>query len=137
MRGHEGRFSRDPLPVFSAGDHCEQCWHGQGCPLFDVVLPAFPLPITVSSTLQRAQGTSFGYCFWLVQLKQSKLNLTVRLGNGLLTVLSFFSFFLLMQTKRAVALVRHTRRVRLTETLSSLHYKSRQLEVHAQTQICF
>ena len=39
--GHEGRFSRDPLPVFSAGSHCEQLWHGQGCPLFDVVHPAF------------------------------------------------------------------------------------------------
>ena len=27
---HEGRFSRDSLPVFSAGGHCEQFWHGQG-----------------------------------------------------------------------------------------------------------
>ena len=41
--GHEGRFSRNPLPVFSAGDPCEQFCHGQGCPLFDVVHPAFPL----------------------------------------------------------------------------------------------
>ena len=35
--GHEGRFSRDLLPVFSAGGPCEQFWHGQGCPVFDVV----------------------------------------------------------------------------------------------------
>ena len=25
---HEGRFSRDALPVFSAGGPCEQFWHG-------------------------------------------------------------------------------------------------------------
>ena len=41
--GHHGRFSRDSLPVFSAGGPCEQFWHGQGCPLFDAVYPAFPL----------------------------------------------------------------------------------------------
>ena len=29
-------------------------WHGQGCPLFDVVFPAFPLPTTASSGLQGA-----------------------------------------------------------------------------------
>ena len=28
--GLEGRFSRYPLPVFSAGDPGEQFWHGQG-----------------------------------------------------------------------------------------------------------
>ena len=36
---------------FSAGGPCEQFWLGQGCPLFDVVHPAFPLPTTASSTL--------------------------------------------------------------------------------------
>ena len=41
--GHEGRFSRNPIPVFSAGDPYEQFWHGQGCLLFDVVHQAFPL----------------------------------------------------------------------------------------------
>ena len=35
--GHDGRFSRDPLPVFSAGG-----------PLFDVVYLAFPLLTTVA-----------------------------------------------------------------------------------------
>ena len=35
--GREGWFSRNPLPVLSAGDPCEQFWHGQGCPLFDVL----------------------------------------------------------------------------------------------------
>ena len=48
---HEGRFSRDPPPVFSAGGPCEQFWYGQECPLFDVVHLAFPLPTTASSTL--------------------------------------------------------------------------------------
>ena len=33
---------------------CEQFWHGQGCPLFDVDHPAFPLPTTASPTLQGA-----------------------------------------------------------------------------------
>ena len=26
--GQEGRFSRDPLPGFSVGGHCDQLWHG-------------------------------------------------------------------------------------------------------------
>ena len=30
--GREGRFSRNPLPVFSAGGPCGQFWLGQGCP---------------------------------------------------------------------------------------------------------
>ena len=30
--GHEGRFNRDPPPVFSAGGPFEQIWHGQGRP---------------------------------------------------------------------------------------------------------
>ena len=30
--GHEGRFSRDPLPVFSVGGPCEQFWHEHECP---------------------------------------------------------------------------------------------------------
>ena len=41
---HEGQLSRDPLPDISAGGWCKQFWHGRGCPLFDVVYPAFPLP---------------------------------------------------------------------------------------------
>ena len=28
---------------------CEQFWHGQGCPVFDSVRPAFPLPVTSQS----------------------------------------------------------------------------------------
>ena len=40
--------------VFSSGDPREQFWYGQGCPLFGVVYPAFPLPITASPTLQGA-----------------------------------------------------------------------------------
>ena len=40
--------SREPLLVFSAGGPCEQFWHGQGCPVFDVVHPAFPLPTSVA-----------------------------------------------------------------------------------------
>ena len=57
---HEGRFSKDPLPHFSAGGPGEQFWHGQGCPLLDVVHPAFLLPTTLSSTLQGALKNGFG-----------------------------------------------------------------------------
>ena len=56
VRGHEGQFSRDPLPVFSAGGHCERFWYGQGCPLFDVVHPAFSPPIMALPTLQGGAG---------------------------------------------------------------------------------
>ena len=50
--GQEGRFTRNPLPVFFARDPREQFRHRQGCPLFDVVHQAFPLPTTASPTLQ-------------------------------------------------------------------------------------
>ena len=46
--GHEGWFSADSLPIFSAGGPCERLRHGQGCSLFDVVHPAFPLPMTAT-----------------------------------------------------------------------------------------
>ena len=58
--GHEGLFSRDSFPVFSAGGPFEQLWHGQGCPLFDVVHPAFPLPTTASPILRGALKDGFG-----------------------------------------------------------------------------
>ena len=52
---------RAPLPVFSAGGHHEQFWHGQGHPLFDVVYPALPLLTTVVLlTLQGALKNGFG-----------------------------------------------------------------------------
>ena len=44
MTDMNDEFIRDSLPVFSAGGPCEQFWHGQGCPLFDVVHPAICLP---------------------------------------------------------------------------------------------
>ena len=52
--------SADSLPVFSAGGPCEQFWHGQICPLFDVVHPAFPLPTTASPTLHSALRNGSG-----------------------------------------------------------------------------
>ena len=58
--GQDGRFSSDPLPVFSAGGPCEQFGHRQGCPLFDVVHPAFPLLTTALPTLQGALIDGFG-----------------------------------------------------------------------------
>ena len=58
--GLEERFNRDPLPVFSAQGPCEQFWHGQGCPLFDVVHPAFSLPTRASPTLQGTMKNDFG-----------------------------------------------------------------------------
>ena len=60
LGGHGRQFSRDSLPVFSTGDPCDQFWHGQGCPLFDVVYPAFPLPPTVLPTLQGSLEDGFG-----------------------------------------------------------------------------
>ena len=50
---HGGRVSRDPLLVFSSRGGCEQFWHRQGRPPFDVVHRAFSLPTTVSPTLQK------------------------------------------------------------------------------------
>ena len=58
--GHEGQFSTDPVSAFSAGGPCEQFWRRQGCPLSYVVHPVFPLPITVSPTLQGALKNKFG-----------------------------------------------------------------------------
>ena len=47
------------VPVFSLGGHCEQFWHEQRWPHFDVVYPAFPLPTTASPTLQDALKNGF------------------------------------------------------------------------------
>ena len=44
---------------FLAGGPCEQLCHRHGCPLFDVVHPAFPLPTTASPTLQGALKNGF------------------------------------------------------------------------------
>ena len=58
--GHEGRFSRNPIPVFPARGPCEHSWHGQTCPPCDVVHPEFPLPTTASPTLHGAMRDGFG-----------------------------------------------------------------------------
>ena len=58
--GHEGRISKDPLPVFSAGGCREQFWHWQECPLFGVFHSAFPLPTTASPTIQGALNADCG-----------------------------------------------------------------------------
>ena len=52
QRSLSSPFGRRPL--------CKQFWHGQGCPLFHVVRPAFPLPTTASPTLQCALKDDFG-----------------------------------------------------------------------------
>ena len=65
LEAHEGRFSRDPLTVFSAGGHCEQFWHGQGCLLFNVDLalcrprhrPSFKMPWRIFLERLSLQGT--------------------------------------------------------------------------------
>ena len=46
--------------MFSAGGPCEQFRDGQGCPLFDDVHPAFPLPTTAPPTHQGALKDGFG-----------------------------------------------------------------------------
>ena len=57
-------FSRDPPSVFflcfSAGGPCEQFWHRQIRPLFDVVHLEFPLLTTKSPPLQGALKNGFG-----------------------------------------------------------------------------
>ena len=59
LRGLETRFSKDPIPVFSAGGSHEQFWHGQEYPRIDVHA-ACPLPATTSPTLQGALKDGFG-----------------------------------------------------------------------------
>ena len=49
VRRNVRRFSRDPLAVLFEGSCCKQFLHGQRCPLFDVVHPAFPLPTTAET----------------------------------------------------------------------------------------
>ena len=39
---------------FLQGGPCEQFWHERGCPHFDVIHPAVPLPITALPTLRGA-----------------------------------------------------------------------------------
>ena len=64
--GRRGNMRDDSAEIllqfffFSAGSSCEQFWHGQGCPLFDVVHPVLSLPTTASSTLQGALKDGFG-----------------------------------------------------------------------------
>ena len=58
--GRRGDMMDDPLPVFISEGPCEQFWHGQGCPLFDVVHPAFPLPTKALPTLEGALKDGFG-----------------------------------------------------------------------------
>ena len=58
--GHEGQFSRNSLPVSSVGSHCEQFWHMQGSPVFDIFHPTIPLPTTASPTLQGDLKDGFG-----------------------------------------------------------------------------
>ena len=99
--GHEGRFSRDPLPVFSARGPCEQFWHGQGCPLFGVVHPAFPLPTTASPTLQRAMKDGVGEAVMACEMPEPCKFPSLDLPCGVVPkgLLSFFPcfFFFFMQ----------------------------------------
>ena len=44
----------------SSRGRCEQFWHGQGCPLFDVDHPTFSLPTMASATLQGALKDGLG-----------------------------------------------------------------------------
>ena len=75
--GHEGRFSRDPHPVFSAGGPGEQFWHGQRCPLFGVVYPAFPLPTTASPTLQGVPKDGSGEAVVACDMSESIMQASV------------------------------------------------------------
>ena len=63
--GHDILFSRYHLSVFSASGLCEQFWHGQACPLFDIVHLAFSLLIVALLTLQGALKDDFGELLFL------------------------------------------------------------------------
>ena len=58
--GIRGTIRQRSSQVFSAGSSCVQFWLGQGCPLFDVVHPAFRLPTSPSPILQGALTDCFG-----------------------------------------------------------------------------
>ena len=62
--GSSGDMTDDSAEIFFqsffAGGPCQQLWHGLGCPLFDVVRSAFPLPTTASPTLKGALKDGFG-----------------------------------------------------------------------------
>ena len=58
----------------SAGGHCEQFWHGQGCPLFDVIHPAFLLPTTASVIIQGALKDGFGEAVVACDIPKACLN---------------------------------------------------------------
>ena len=52
---HSVQFSAVPWKMgLLGGGPCEQFWQGQGCPLFDVVHPAFPL-LTTAEELRSAE----------------------------------------------------------------------------------
>ena len=70
-RGDMGDDSANLLLVLSAVGSCEQFWHGQGCPLFDVVHSAFPLPTTASPTLQCALKDGFGEAVMAPDMSES------------------------------------------------------------------
>ena len=61
--GCQGNMRGDSAEIlfqsFSAGGLCQQFWHGQMCPLFDVH-PAFQRPTTALPTLQGALKVGFG-----------------------------------------------------------------------------
>ena len=71
----------DPLPIFSAGRHYEQFWYGQGCPLFDVVYSAFPLPIKASPNLQGAMKDGFGEAVVPGDMPEPCKSISLRLGR--------------------------------------------------------
>ena len=76
---------------FSVGGHCEQSWHGQGCPLFDVVHPAFPLLTTASSTRQGALKDGFGESVVACDMPEPcKFPSLVSVNNTHTTIFTFY-----------------------------------------------
>ena len=58
--GHDKTIQQRFSSVFPAGGYCERFWRGQGCPHFDDVHPAVPLPTTASPALQSALKDGLG-----------------------------------------------------------------------------
>ena len=60
MRDDSAKILFQVFFFFFSGSPCDQFWHEQGCPVFDVVHAEFSLRTTASPTLQSALKNDFG-----------------------------------------------------------------------------
>ena len=80
---HEEWFSRDPVPVFCVRGHCEQFWHRQGHPLFDVVHPSVPLPSWCCPPPKRTWRMFTERLTWHVEVSREKSKIMANSTNNI------------------------------------------------------